>query len=41
MSTTTKPKKKILPRPQKRRSLDAAMAHTNKKYAATLAKLAK
>ena len=38
---TTKPKKRILPRPGKGRTLQQAMAATNKKYAQTLAKLAK
>jgi hypothetical protein len=41
MSTTEKPKKRILPRPEKRRTLEQAMAVTNKRYAKTLAKLAK
>jgi len=39
--TAEKAKKRILPRPEKGRSLEAAMAVTNKKYANTLAKLAK
>jgi len=41
MSTTTKPKKRLLPRPGKGRTLQQAMDVTNKKYAQTLAKLAK
>lgn len=38
MSTTKGPKK---PKPEKRRTLEEAMAVTNKRFAKTLAKLAK
>jgi hypothetical protein len=43
MAATSKPnkKKRIVPRPEKGRTLEEAMAVTNKKYAGTLAKLAK
>lgn len=37
----SKPKKRILPRPEKGQTLEQAMAATNKQYAGTLAKLAK
>jgi hypothetical protein len=41
MATNTKQKKRLLPRPAKGKTLQEAMAITNKKYAQTLAKLAK
>ena len=42
MSTKpTKPKKKLLPKPEKAQSFKEALAATNKQFAETLARLAK